>query len=230
MPVHPPARSFTDTLAEDAEKSLLADRLGFEEVWMGSTFSATSDAHPFATDVLRRPHLTHQKPAFLGPGVINLPNHDPVIVAAEAAQFDHMSRGRFLLGVGPGGLLSDFDCSGTPTSTVRQPQVIPKAVSNHAADLVAGSALRYSPASSGMSRLTNNVIADLRHRLHAEARTRKAVRRFHYRLLVRFASARTAALQDWGHYSANIIPTYAVASHLVDLRQSARGNRQTGQR
>jgi alkanesulfonate monooxygenase SsuD/methylene tetrahydromethanopterin reductase-like flavin-dependent oxidoreductase (luciferase family) len=44
-----------------------------------------------------------------GTAVINLPNHHPAIVAAEAAQFDHMSGGRFLFGVGSGGLASDFE-------------------------------------------------------------------------------------------------------------------------
>ena len=41
--------------------------------------------------------------------MINLPNHHPAIVAGEAAQFDHMSGGRFLFGVGSGGLASDFE-------------------------------------------------------------------------------------------------------------------------
>jgi hypothetical protein len=30
MPVHPPSRAMHETLAEDLEKSLLADRLGFD--------------------------------------------------------------------------------------------------------------------------------------------------------------------------------------------------------
>jgi alkanesulfonate monooxygenase SsuD/methylene tetrahydromethanopterin reductase-like flavin-dependent oxidoreductase (luciferase family) len=46
MPVHPPARSFTETLAEDTEKSLLADKLGFTELWLGEHFSATSEPIP----------------------------------------------------------------------------------------------------------------------------------------------------------------------------------------
>jgi alkanesulfonate monooxygenase SsuD/methylene tetrahydromethanopterin reductase-like flavin-dependent oxidoreductase (luciferase family) len=46
MPVHPPARSFTETLAEDMEKSLLADKLGFSELWLGEHFSATSEPIP----------------------------------------------------------------------------------------------------------------------------------------------------------------------------------------
>src|SRR4029078_11383934 len=44
-----------------------------------------------------------------GAAVITLPNHHPAIVAGEAAQFDHMSGGRFMFGVGSGGLASDFE-------------------------------------------------------------------------------------------------------------------------
>jgi alkanesulfonate monooxygenase SsuD/methylene tetrahydromethanopterin reductase-like flavin-dependent oxidoreductase (luciferase family) len=54
-----------------------------------------------------------------GTGVICLPNHDAAIVAAEVAQFDHMSRGRFMLGIGPGGLLSDFELFGNADRGVR---------------------------------------------------------------------------------------------------------------
>ena len=43
MPLHPPGRPMHETLAEDTEKSLLADRLGFQEVWVGEHFSATSE-------------------------------------------------------------------------------------------------------------------------------------------------------------------------------------------
>ena len=108
MPVHPPERSFTDTLAEDEEKSLLADSLGFDEMWLGEHFSAASEPIPsplmFMASLL--PRARNLK---FGTAVICLPNHDPVKVAAEVAQFDHMSRGRFMLGIGPGGLLSDFE-------------------------------------------------------------------------------------------------------------------------
>ena len=46
MPVHPPARSFTDTLAEDEAKALYADQLGFDELWLGEHFSASSEPIP----------------------------------------------------------------------------------------------------------------------------------------------------------------------------------------
>ena len=118
MPVHPPARSFTDTLAEDEEKALDADALGFDEMWLGEHFSATSEPIPsplmFMASLLPR-----TKNLKFGTGVICLPNHDPAIVAAEVAQFDHMSRGRFMFGIGPGGLLSDFELFGTADRSTR---------------------------------------------------------------------------------------------------------------
>src|SRR2546430_10794790 len=108
MPVHPPGRSLSDTLAEDTTKSVLADKLGYDELWMGEHFSATTE--PFASPLMFLAGLVPQtKNLTFGTAVINLPNHHPAIVAAEAAQFDHMSRGRFMLGIGPGGLVSDFE-------------------------------------------------------------------------------------------------------------------------
>lgn len=108
MPVHPPGRSMSDTLREDTEKSLLADRLGFDELWMGEHFSAITE--PFPSPLMFLAGLVPQtKNLTFGTAVINLPNHHPAIVAAECAQFDHMSGGRFMLGVGPGGLASDHE-------------------------------------------------------------------------------------------------------------------------
>jgi alkanesulfonate monooxygenase SsuD/methylene tetrahydromethanopterin reductase-like flavin-dependent oxidoreductase (luciferase family) len=108
MPVHPPHRSFTDTLSEDEEKALHADKLGFDEMWLGEHFTATTE--PIPSPLMFMAGLVpHTKNLKFGTGVICLPNHDPAIVAAEVAQFDHMSRGRFMLGIGPGGLLSDFE-------------------------------------------------------------------------------------------------------------------------
>src|SRR5271156_2059347 len=63
MPVHPPARTFTETLAEDTEKSLLADRLGFEELWLCEHFLATRAPDPPPPVVLGRPRTANQEPA-----------------------------------------------------------------------------------------------------------------------------------------------------------------------
>lgn len=110
MPLHPPQRPMHETLAEDTEKSLLADRLGFRELWVGEHFSAASE--PIASPLMFMAGLIHRTKLLFGTGVINLPNHHPAIVAAEVAQFDHMSGGRLMLGIGAGGLASDFELFG----------------------------------------------------------------------------------------------------------------------
>ena len=72
MPVHPPDRTFWGTLDEDTEKSLLADQLGFDELWLGEHFSASTEPIPSPLDVLFQPpapdqahhvrHRGHQHP------------------------------------------------------------------------------------------------------------------------------------------------------------------------
>ena len=48
----------------------------------------------------------------LGTGTVNMPNNHPAAVAANAAMLDHMLDGRFILGISPGGLLSDAEVFG----------------------------------------------------------------------------------------------------------------------
>ncbi len=119
MPVHPPGRAFSDTLAEDEEKSLYADQLGFDELWLGEHFSATTEPIPSPL-MFMASLLSRTKNLTFGTAVICLPSHHPVKVAAEVAQFDHMSRGRFMLGIGIGGLFSDFELFGNSDRKVRE--------------------------------------------------------------------------------------------------------------
>ena len=210
MPVHPPARSFTETLAEDADKSLLADRLGFEELWVGEHFSATSE--PIPSPLMFMAGLVPQtKNLRFGTGVINLPNHDPVVVAAEAAQFDHMSRGRFTLGVGPGGLLSDFELFGHTDVGVRNRKVV------EAVNIMRRIWSQDPPyeieGEFWKIRLKTNVVPDL-----GIGYMPKPYQPGGPPIVLSLASphsssAGTAARQGWGIISANIIPTYSVASH-----------------
>ena len=46
MPLHPPTRTLGAFLAETAQKALRAERLGFDEVWLGEHFSASSEPIP----------------------------------------------------------------------------------------------------------------------------------------------------------------------------------------
>src|ERR1700704_5700955 len=119
MPVH----TLWSTLDENSEKSVLADALGFDELWLGEHFSATTEPIPspmmFFAGLLARTRNIR-----FGTAVINLPKPHPAIVAAEAAQFDHMSKGRLMLGVGPGGLVSDFELFNNPDVHARNRMVV----------------------------------------------------------------------------------------------------------
>ncbi len=108
MPLHPVGRSMTDSYEEDFQTILHADRAGFDEFWLGEHMSCS--AEPIPSPLVFLASAIHKTERIkLGLGVLNLPQHHPARVACEVAQFDHMSRGRLLMGIGPGGLLSDFE-------------------------------------------------------------------------------------------------------------------------
>ena len=60
MPVHPPGRTLWSTLDEDSEKSVLADALGFDELWLGEHFSATTE--PIPSPFSRAPGTSRSAP------------------------------------------------------------------------------------------------------------------------------------------------------------------------
>ena len=108
MPFHHPARDYATVLDEDQEAIVIADRLGFTEAFVGEHFSSwseriTSPLIFLATLASRTSQIR------LGTGVINLPQIHPATVAAQAAMFDHLCGGRFIMGIGPGGLASDLE-------------------------------------------------------------------------------------------------------------------------
>ena len=111
MPMHPPGRDYTQTLREDREAVLLADRLGYCEALIGEHVTDVCESIPSClTFIASLAHETrHIK---LGTGTVNLPNSHPAHVAATAAMVDHMLEGRFLFGIGPGGLRSDQEMFG----------------------------------------------------------------------------------------------------------------------
>jgi alkanesulfonate monooxygenase SsuD/methylene tetrahydromethanopterin reductase-like flavin-dependent oxidoreductase (luciferase family) len=119
MPLHPPTRTLGAFLAETAEKALLAERLGFDEVWLGEHFSATSEPIPSPL-ILMASLIPQMKRIAFATGVINLPNRHPAVVAAEVAQFDHMSQGRFIFGIGTGSLPSDYELFDIADAAKRQ--------------------------------------------------------------------------------------------------------------
>jgi alkanesulfonate monooxygenase SsuD/methylene tetrahydromethanopterin reductase-like flavin-dependent oxidoreductase (luciferase family) len=111
MPLHPPGRSATQTLAEDREAILLADRLGFCEAYVGE--HVTDIAENVTSCLMFLASLAHDtRQIVLGTGTINLPNTHPAAVAAQVAMLDHILEGRFIMGISPGGLMSDAEVFG----------------------------------------------------------------------------------------------------------------------
>ena len=53
----------------------------------------------------------------LGTGTANLSHMHPVLIAVQAAMFDHLAEGRFVLGVSSGALTSDAEALGILTRT-----------------------------------------------------------------------------------------------------------------
>ena len=108
MPLHDPKRDYTQVLQEDREAILLAEKLGYDEAWVGEHYSAATEpiADPLQFMATLIP-LT--KTIKFGTSVLNLPQHHPAQVAGNCAMFDHLAKGRFIMGIGPGGLGSDFE-------------------------------------------------------------------------------------------------------------------------
>jgi alkanesulfonate monooxygenase SsuD/methylene tetrahydromethanopterin reductase-like flavin-dependent oxidoreductase (luciferase family) len=111
MPVHPLHRDPTVTLREDRETVILADQLGFHDVFIGEHL--TDKAENITNSLLFLATLIHStRQIKLGTGTCNLSQQHPVLVAAQAAMFDHLAQGRFILGVSPGALPSDAEAIG----------------------------------------------------------------------------------------------------------------------
>ena len=108
------------TLAIDRDLELIQwlDHLGFDEAWIGEHHSAGWEliASPELIIAAAAEKTKHIK---LGSGVTSLPYHHPFLVAQRWVQLDHMTRGRAMLGCGPGALTSDAYMLGIEPSTQR---------------------------------------------------------------------------------------------------------------
>jgi limonene 1,2-monooxygenase len=116
-PFHPAGENPTLALERDLDLLAHLDRLGYDEAWIGEHHSAGSEiiASPeifIATAAERTRHIR------LGTGVVSVSYHNPLWVAERIVLLDHLTRGRVMLGVGPGALPTDAEMIGLePTET-----------------------------------------------------------------------------------------------------------------
>ncbi len=111
MPMHPMHRSWTETLKEDRAAVILADQLGFHDAFIGEHL--TDKLENITNSMLFLATLiSDTKTIKLATGTTNLTQTHPALVASHAAMFDHLSEGRFILGISPGNLRSDAEVLG----------------------------------------------------------------------------------------------------------------------
>ena len=105
-PFHPCGQNPTLALERDLELIVHLDRLGFHEAWIGEHHSAGYEiiASP---EVFIGVAAERTRNIRLGTGVSSLPYHHPLMLADRMVLLDHLTRGRVMLGVGPGALPSD---------------------------------------------------------------------------------------------------------------------------
>jgi limonene 1,2-monooxygenase len=117
-PFHRVGENPTLALERDLELLCWLDRLGYDEAWIGEHHSGGWEtiASPeifIAAAAERTRHIR------LGTGVTSLPYHHPFMVAQRMVLLDHLTRGRVMLGVGPGALVTDAMLLGIDPATQR---------------------------------------------------------------------------------------------------------------
>ncbi len=111
MPNHPPHRSYADAHAHNLDTLTFADRLGYVEGWVGEHFTSKREPVP-CPDILIAQAFALTKNIRLGAGAFLLPYHVPVELAQRISYLDHISGGRFMAGIGAGGLPTDYQLFG----------------------------------------------------------------------------------------------------------------------
>jgi alkanesulfonate monooxygenase SsuD/methylene tetrahydromethanopterin reductase-like flavin-dependent oxidoreductase (luciferase family) len=111
MPLHPAHRPPAETLQEDREAIILADRLGYYDAFVGEHLTEKSE-NVTNSFIFLATLVSDTRTIKLATGTSNLSHTHPALVASHAAMFDHLTRGRFILGVSPGALASDAEALG----------------------------------------------------------------------------------------------------------------------
>jgi len=118
-PFHKPGINPTLALEQDLELIQWLDRCDYDEAWCGEHHSAGSEisASPELLIAVASQRTRYIK---LGTGVVSMSYHNPLWVAERIVQLDHLTRGRVMLGMGPGSLPSDGIMIGVSQNDTRR--------------------------------------------------------------------------------------------------------------
>lgn len=118
-PFHAPGSNPTLALQRDLELIQHLDHLGYDEAWIGEHHSAGMEiiASPEVFIAAAAERTRHIR---LGTGVVSVGYHHPLWIAERIVLLDHLTRGRIMLGVGPGSLPTDAAMIGIEQSETRE--------------------------------------------------------------------------------------------------------------
>ncbi|WP_430334590.1 LLM class flavin-dependent oxidoreductase [Rhodococcus sp. ACT016] len=118
-PHHAAGQNPTVALQRDLELVEHLDRLDFDEVWIGEHHSAGSEIIG-SPEIFIAAAAERTKRIKLGTGVTSLSYHNPLWAADRMVLLDHLTRGRVMLGVGPGSLPTDSSMIGLNPTECRE--------------------------------------------------------------------------------------------------------------
>ena len=225
MPIHPPERDYAATLAEDREAILLADRLGFAEAYVGE--HVTDSAETITDSVVFLASLVHDTERIvLGTGTVNLTNSHPAALAAKVAMLDTLLEGRFILGVSPGGLASDWEIFGNLSGVDRRAKA--QECIDHVVALWTGEAPYELSGEHWTLSTAKTLMADLGQGVMVRPHQRP-----HPPIVVTAAepsskSVDNAARRGWEVISANFLLPQWVRTHWEELRKRLPGGLSAG--
>ena len=118
-PFHRAGENPSLAFRRDLELISWLDDLGYDEVWVG-------EHHSSGWETIASPEMflaaagERTERIRLGTGVVSVPYHHPFHIADRIVLLDHLTRGRAMLGVGPGALPSDAYMLGLDPGVLRK--------------------------------------------------------------------------------------------------------------
>ncbi|MEO8693486.1 MAG: LLM class flavin-dependent oxidoreductase [Acidimicrobiales bacterium] len=105
-PHHDPRIDATLQIRRDVELIEILEGLGYDEAWVGEHHSSGHETIACPEMVLAAAGERTSR-IRLGTGVNSMPYHNPLMLIDRLVLLDHLTRGRAILGMGPGQLASD---------------------------------------------------------------------------------------------------------------------------
>ncbi|WP_313806692.1 LLM class flavin-dependent oxidoreductase [Sphingobium sp.] len=117
-PIHSSHEDANRALHRDVELVQWMEEIGFDEAWIGEHHS-TGWEYVASPEVFLGYAAAKTSRIRLGTGVVSLPYHHPFNVAERLVLLDHLTRGRVMLGMGPGALPYDAYMYGLESTDLR---------------------------------------------------------------------------------------------------------------